>query len=300
MAEIEFSINYDGPALAEGDMAVRELAPALLALGELFTEASLVAYPDREPVSLSMRATKRGSFVADLAVHSPDAWDQIMQLLSGKAVTALTNLYAIIAGTSASLFAITKLIRGRQIVSKEKLESGFIRVTLDDGKTVEGMAEAVALYERLSARENAKEVVEPLHRPGVDRLTFVPKDAESLAIGEEDLPAFDALEVREEILLDREDEAILTIATASFAEGYKWRFSEGDSPFTASIDDSTFRARIDAGEAFRKGDTLHVRMRVVTTQRGNKMHVERTVLQVVKHIPREVQISIDAELDDAA
>jgi hypothetical protein len=247
-----------------------------------------------------MRATKRGSFVADLAIHSPDAWDQIMQLLSGKAVTALTNLYTIIAGTTASLFAITKLIHGRQIVSKEPLESGLIRVTLADGSMIEGMAEAVALYERLSVRENAREVVAPLHSPGVERLTFVPKAAEPLTISDADLPAFDVLEMAEETLLDREDEAILTIATASFAEGYKWRFSEGDSNFTASIEDSAFRSRIDAGEAFRKGDTLHVRMRVVTTQRGNKLHVDRTVLQVVKHIPREVQISIDTELDDAA
>jgi hypothetical protein len=294
MAETEFGVTYDGPALAEGAMPVRDLAPALLALGELFTEASLVTYPEREPASLNIRATSKGSFIVDLAVHSPDTWDQVMQLLSGKTVTALANLQAIVFGTAGGLFWLITKIRGRAIVSKDQLPSGNVRVTLADGTTIEGMAEAVALYERQSARESAREVVEPLHRPGVELLKFSGEpEAPELTIGEGDLSAFDTTQLDEEVLLDREEEVIVTIATASFAENYKWRFSEGDATFTASIEDPEFRARIDAGEPFRKGDMLRVQMRVVQTQRGNKLHVERTVLKVLHHFPREIQTQIE-------
>jgi hypothetical protein len=292
MAETNFGVIYDGPALDGGAMPIRDLAPALLALGELFTEASLVTYPDREPASLNIRATSKGSFIIDLAAHSPDTWDQIMQLLSGKAVTALANLQSIVMGTAGGLFWLIKQARGRAIISKEPLPSGYVRVTLADGTTIEGMAEAVVLYEHQSARESAREVVEPLHRPRIESLTFSGEPDGPLTIGQGDLAAYETT-LDEDVLLDREEEAIVTIATASFAESYKWRFSEGDTNFTASIEDPDFRARIDAGEPFRKGDMLRVQMRVVQTQRGNKLHVERTVLQVLHHFPREMQTQIE-------
>lgn len=50
MAESAFTVTYDGPALATGRIPVRDLAPALLALGELFLDASSLVNPDREPV----------------------------------------------------------------------------------------------------------------------------------------------------------------------------------------------------------------------------------------------------------
>ena len=60
MAEVDFAVEYDGPALQAGRMPVRDLAPALLALGEIFTDASRVFYPEREPVALNIEATREG------------------------------------------------------------------------------------------------------------------------------------------------------------------------------------------------------------------------------------------------
>jgi hypothetical protein len=129
-------------------------------------------------------------------------------------------------------------------------------------------------------------------------LRFRSENETSLTIEAGDLPAFDeALQVEEAALGDHEFETVFTIAVASFAEGYKWRLSEGDAAvFTASIEDPVFRARIDNGEPFRKGDMLRVRMRSVQTQRGDKLHVERSVVEVVEHIGRAVQYPLASEL----
>jgi hypothetical protein len=58
----EFSITYEGPALQDGRMDVRELAPASLALGELLQEANAITYPAAPNVTLAIRAFERALF----------------------------------------------------------------------------------------------------------------------------------------------------------------------------------------------------------------------------------------------
>jgi hypothetical protein len=217
MAEVQFGVAYEGPALAEGRMPVKDLAPSLLALGELFTEASEIACPDREPASLNIRATKEGSFVVDLAVHSPDTWEQILNLLDGHVIGALSNLMGVVigAGTLASgLFWLIRKINGRRIADREQLESGLVRLTFEDGTTLEASPEALALYERESARKNARKVVEPLHSDGVERVVFTQDSEQPLVIGEDDLPAYEA-EMGDEVLSEREYESVVTLAAFS-------------------------------------------------------------------------------------
>lgn len=289
MPQVPLGVTYGGPALDAGEMPVRELAPALLAIGELFAEASLLAHPDREPVSVKVRATSHGSFVCELAIHSPDTWNQILSLLTSRPVTALVDLQALLFGTGGLFWLILK-IKNAVIERKEALPSGMIRLTLDDGTVIEGKADAVALYERQSARQSAEEIVSPLKQEGIETVDFAPAQQPVVTVNQSDLASF-ASTADENVLNDREVEMIVTVETVSFASGYKWRFSEGDITFTATIDDPAFRARIDAGEAFRKEDMLRARMRVVQSQLGNKLKTERTVVRVIEHYPRQEQTS---------
>lgn len=298
VAEAEFAVTYDGPALASGRMPVRDLAPALLALGELFAEASLEAYPDREPVALNIRATAEGSFLVQLAIHSPDLWDQVVTFFSAPAIVALTNLQTILIDGKAGLFWLIKTLRGRHIVSERPLEPGEVRLRLDDGSSLEVRADVLTLYRRPTVRRKARQVVEPLARPGVQRVDFTSDEPEPLSVLADDLPAYEVVEPDEAPLSDREEVTVVSIVVASFEAGYKWRLSEGDTVFTASIEDPAFRARIDSGESFRKGDMLRCRMRVVQTQRDGGLHVERTVLEVLDHIARAVQLELEPREED--
>jgi hypothetical protein len=300
VAETSFAITYDGPALADGRMPVRELAPALLALGDLFADASSILYPDREPVGLSIEATREGSFDVHLVLEAKRTWDQLVDIFGSDGATALVNLKDLVI---LGVFWLVKRLRGRRVASHAPSPNrpGVTRLTLDDGTTLDIPTEALRLYESIEIRRKAREVVDPLTREGVERVIFVTAPdpttqvAEPVVIEEDDVPAYDLAELPPEPLLDREEERILEIVSVVFTEGRKWRFGDGEASFNATIEDDSFVARVDSGfEAFRKGDVLRCRVRIVQSQRiGGGLHTEYTVREVLEHIPRPTQLSID-------
>ena len=86
----EFRLAYQGKALDENTMDVKDLAPALIAFGELFTRANLLLNGKDISVSLKVKATKPGSF--ELYLLLSQAFFTTTQFLSGDMVTSASNL----------------------------------------------------------------------------------------------------------------------------------------------------------------------------------------------------------------
>jgi hypothetical protein len=294
MAETAFGVTYKGPALEEGRMAVRDLAPALLALGDLFADVSVLLYPDRKPVALNIQASKEGSFVLHLILEAEKTWDQVMDLLTSEGSTALVNLQGLVVG-SAGLFALIKHLKGRLAKSHERdPASGRIRIMAEDGSMIEVEAEVLDLYQRLTIRKKTQQVVAPLSRAGVESIAFQEEHKTTVTIEAAEAPAFEAPEVSEVSLgADQVSEMVVSILSLTFVEGNKWRLSDGERTFSAAIEDQAFIDRVDGGiEAFRKGDMLRLRMRTKQSQRDGRLHTEYTVVEVIQHIPREVQLRL--------
>ena len=67
MASVDFTVSYEGPAVRDGLMDVRELAPALLAAGTLIQKANTVLNGKVSQVSLQVKSDfRRGSFIVSL------------------------------------------------------------------------------------------------------------------------------------------------------------------------------------------------------------------------------------------
>lgn len=293
MAEDTFDLVYDGPALTEGRMAVRDLAPALLSLGELFAEASVTLHPDRPAAALNIKATNNGSFLIDLILEGPGlAWDRAIDLFGSDPVEALANLKELVIAPGAGLFWYIARKRGRSVARQEDaIEPGKVRLTLDDDTVLEVPTDVLALHGSVEVRRKARRVIEPLNRMGVDRLEFRAEDDVVLTLTGDDVPAFEAEGSEEVSLLEREIEMLVSITAPAFVPGNKWRLTDGDRSFFAAIDDDAFQERVQHGiEFFRAGDMLRCRMRLVQTQQDGALHTEYHVAEVFEHVPRGTQL----------
>jgi hypothetical protein len=107
------------------------------------------------------------------------------------------------------------------------------------------------------------------------------------------LPAYEPPAADGDTLLDQEREMIVELVGLSFVPGHKWRVSDGAQTFWASIDDREFLRGVEEGiEAFRKGDMLRGRMRIIQTRRADGLHADYRIVEVIEHLPRP-QLTID-------
>jgi hypothetical protein len=299
--ETTFEVVFDGPGLGDGRMPVRDFAPALLALGELFVDASSVVHPDQPPAALKIRATEEGSFVIDLVLEAPNAWNQFVNLFNSDGANALVNFRDAVIG-GVGLYWLIKQIRGRKITSRdESPKAGYIKITLEDSTILEVPSEVLSLFENLRVRKKARQFVEPVARDGIDRVEFRREQETTVAVEEADLPAYEVPDVEEVPLLDEESEMVVSISSVVFNEGNKWRFTDGERNFSAAIEDESFRERVDKGiESFRSGDMLRCKMRMVQKRRADALQTDYFVVNVEEHIPREVQLRLDGGDDRSA
>jgi hypothetical protein len=295
MAETSFGVLYDGPALDSGEIAVNDLAPALLALGGLFTETSVLMYPNRPPVSLNIKATEDGSFWVFLHLMA-QGWEDILDIYTSKPQDALANLTTNVF----LLFGFIKWVRGRKVepaTTPPKVpEPGMVRIEAPDGTTIDVPSEVWLLYMRQSARRKAREVIAPLERDGIDRLEFRPrrKAPPELVVTDDDAAFFDLPEEPEDALTDNERVTLVEIVQLGYESNKKWRLREGAASFSAPISDDKFWEKVHRREIhFAEGDMLRIRLRVIQTLRADgKLTAEHRVLEVLDIVlPEELQQS---------
>lgn len=145
--------------------------------------------------------------------------------------------------------------------------------------------------------------MEPIAEDRGIRSLTVSTDGQSETVTASDLPAFEVPPSVEEDLGESPSVVVLRPVSVSFAEGNKWRFTDGESTFFAGIEDARFAQAVEEGsERFAKNDMLRVRLRVRQTRRADGLHTDRAVLEVINHISGNtgVQLALFSGLGDEA
>ncbi|WP_375288368.1 hypothetical protein [Sphingomonas sp.] len=298
MTHARFSVVYDGPALADHTIDVRELAPALLAIGELFDTANNALNGDRTNIRVNVRAHEPGCFSIDLDVVQ-SLVKQGLAFLTGDEVTAALNLKELLVGavgTGVGLVGLIKWLRGRKPERIERLADDMMRVTID-GSSIDVPLKLLRLYQDLAVRTAVEKVVEhPLQAEGVESISFVERGVQTEKVEKAEAPLFRAPQLDDKIIIDDVRRAAFSIVSLAFKEDNKWRLHDGQNQISAIITDEDFLRRVDRNlVSFSKGDVLVCEVRFLQKQTARGLVTENIVERVVEHrpAPRQLELRID-------
>ena len=150
-----------------------------------------------------------------------------------------------------------------------------------------------------------REVARTFERPGIDAITFNRKarPAEATTINRREAgylaaPA-ERLEESETIHKSRLHERIFGVVSPSFTGDYVWRLSDGESRFSAMMEDKAFLERVERGDiGFTSGSLIQVEVETIAgrTPTG-KLSSKTTINKVLRVIPPPKQPSLNFESD---
>jgi hypothetical protein len=312
MSTANITIAYDGEALRNGEMDVRALAPALLALGNLFDSANSVLNTPQTKMNISVKATSVGSFeivlqitqtlaqqVSDFFSSTPTySAKDIITLLTSDTVDAILNAteLATLGANFGGLYYLIRKWRGKAATSATDLENGLVRVVVND-ETYEVPVALFKLYQDEQVRRAVKATLDPLTLDGVEsfevRDTARGEKVTVMQITRADISSFTPPGKDDEIILQTVERKAFSIVSLTFKEDNKWRLYDGNTTISAVIKDDAFLASIDANAtAFAKGDILLCKVEMTQTNTANGLKTEFSVIEVEEHKPASRQLRL--------
>ncbi|HCC83382.1 TPA: hypothetical protein DEP96_00870 [Candidatus Uhrbacteria bacterium] len=283
---ISFSVAYGGPAVVNHEMDVKDLAPALLAIGELMEEVNSAVNPQYVKLAINIRATKEGSVVIDLTA-AQSLVESAKNLFASTDVTAILNAKEILAlvfgttGVSSGLVAFIKWLRGRKISNVTKLEAGKYQITLVDGEASIINELEVKIFSIISIRKKVEQFIRrPLSSTGITEITVTTPDNEQ-TISQNEAEYFSAPLIEEQQLQESTSIMSLQLVTISLQGDYKWRFNDGIAAFTADMLDQDFRKKVEQNEiAFAKDDLFVAEVKTRQYILNGELKSERSIIKV--------------------
>lgn len=296
LSKARVNIAYDGSSVRDGSMDVRDLAPALLAVGQLFDSANRVLNGSGAPkISINVVGTAPGSFEIVLDVIQ-SYYEQARSFLSGDGITAAINLKELLLTGSVSLFYLLKHFKGNRPERLERLSEDTIRLTFD-GESLDVPLSLLRLYQDLAVRKALEQVIaEPLGKEGIDQFRILEESKVVEIASREDASFFVSPEADGKLVLDETRRAAFSIVSLAFKEDNKWRLHDGNAQISATIEDRDFLGKVDSARvSFTKGDVLVCEVRVRQTQTYNGLKAEHSVLKVLEHIraPQQLELPIE-------
>jgi len=265
-------------------MDVRDLAPALMALGQLFDAANQTLNPEAQ-IKLDVKATEIGSF--QIALELTQTWtSQVLSFFASPEVSGATNLLGWVLGLGApgGLVWLVKKLAGKAPDKVEKLGDSTIRLTIGS-ESFTMPTELLRLYQELSVRTALQKLIEePLSKEGIDRFAVMQQKTVVVEVGKDEREYFVKPSLPDDILLDEVRRSAFSIISLAFKEDNKWRLYDGNTQISATIEDSDFLQRVDANQiSFAKGDILICEVRVVQRRTIDGLKTDYVVQKVVEH-----------------
>ena len=177
-------------------------------------------------------------------------------------------------------------------------------IHLSGGNTIIVSNNVFNIYMDADSRENIEKIIKPVKREGITR--FEIRDPQNLkdknpyiSITKNEADYFNAPPVNDIVEdMPEASESTLTVKITSptFADGQKWRFTDGNNTFWATIADKDFLEKVNDGDLrFGKGDLIRIQYLAKQSIKGNRLITEYTVTKVLEFKPCPRQIKLNFE-----
>jgi hypothetical protein len=288
--KVNFSIRYDGPALSNHEMDIKDLAPALLSFGELLEKTNQLINGTDTKLNVMLRATEEGSIEIHLSTVQ-DFMGQMVSLLSGTGTTAIVNTFTLLQiigffkNGDNNLFNIIKWIKNRPVKTISKLEDGNCKIELANGEAKVCKEWVIKLFQNFEVRKRTESIVyTPLTRDGIDSVSFHSKEAQGEEVTKEEAPYFQCPQPQDQKINDTAYEAVFRIISLAFKEDNKWRLHDGDSAINVTITDTEFLKKISENAvAFSKDDILKCKVHLMQYQTMDGLKNEYFIEKILEH-----------------
>ena len=295
--QTSFKAYYCGSVLESGQMDVRELAPALISIGNLLEESNRVLNEGKTTIAVKVKRFEDGSFGISFDVIQGYA-EQLVGIFSGDKAVAAANLLQYIGfGVLGyhGLFYLIKKAKGRKPDKAKILEDGNIEIDFS-GETEIISKPVFDLYRDLKVRQEVENTLKPLGVEGIESFYVKSENQIIETINKGEVKYFKTPDIEEEKIEEHEIIAVYSIHSLSFKEDNKWRLSDGTTTFFVTIKDDEFLRKVDENLIyFSKGDLLKLKLKVTTWETKDGLKTEYEALAVLDHKSAARQIKLKFE-----
>ena len=291
-------MSYDGPGLSEHSISIRQLGPALVALGALFDRSNYLINGDTATIDIKATATRSGSFEIEMAVEMVRLGTT---MFAGPYVTSALNIRQLVLTTITWLKYLNRSdanvsgMSGSEVV--EAMESVNIRVgDVEVDTTASGETNRVALQtvaqlsrDRLIL-EHMGGVFEPVGQDGIDRVDFKENDDVLESVEENDLPSFVPFPSGTNSLDFIIPRQMLKVLNPYLGQKTgQWRLHDGEKTNRYDMKDSAFANDVrNSVINFSAEDVLECQVRQIQTiDRNGNIKITREILRVLGHHRRD-------------
>jgi hypothetical protein len=277
MSKASFRIAYDGEALREHTMDVRDLAPAMLALGDLLQEANRVLNADDSTISLRVTPNVEEQCF-DLGLELHQYWEQVKGLLVDDDVVAAAALINWTLLSAGGLVGIYKLLKGSVPKSTVEFEDEHgqrkVKYELEDGDEV--LHEKThKLYSNPKIKRHLSRILDPvINNPGIDKFSsYEVDDGARQEVSKSEAKEFQFATVPEEEPEPDEVggwiEAILRVYSPVYdGKADRWRFWYGKEHHYMDVSESNIKDLVLQAGGALVDDKFRVRLQI--TQKENE------------------------------
>lgn len=248
----------------------------MIAFTDFLAVAARCAYGESVTIKADVYGIAKGSFSIQFML---DLGGVLANIFSGP--VSIKDLYDIIRDS----FAAWRHLQGENPASIQPTQSNTACITNNSGEVIQVNIGALNLLSNEKASKAVMRFVgKALETEGMESLLIETEDHELMVRATRDQAPWFIPIATGATLSDYTHAVALHIESATFKEGNKWRFNDGQASFSAAITDQKFMDRVASGaERFGKGDILLVELNVVQRQVGTSFKTERAIVKVKQH-----------------